>query len=278
MVEKENDLISIILPTLNRFVLLEKAVNSVLMQSYRHWELLIIDNQSTDSTECFSRSMSVNDKRVRYFQVPRSVDGGISSYLNFGLENARGKYIARLDDDDTWCDKDKLKKQIVFLNSNPEYVICGGGVIMVNSYGEEMYRFFKNETDEEIRKKALMACPFEHTTIMFSKQAAVSVGGYRNYRVCEDWDFFLRLGLIGKFYNHCEYFTNYLQSGENYSLKHQPLVAKTELKIIREFRHFYPNYHIGFLLHILQYLYSFLPEILRNRVRYFLRYIKRKYI
>ncbi len=278
MTEEFNTVVSIVLPTYNRASLLEKSVNSILEQSYQYWELIIINNESTDYTERLIRSFSEKDKRIRYFEVNKSLQGGISQYLNFGIHNSVGKYIARIDDDDTWSDRDKLKKQVDFLDANPNYVICGGGVMMVNSAGREMYRFLKNETNEEIRRKALMACPFEHTTIMFLKDAAISVGLYKNYRVCEDWDFFLRLGLIGKFYNFNCHFANYLQSGVNISLNDQSLVAKTELKIIREYKKYYPNYFAGMTIHIIQYLYSFFPEILKNRIQYFLRYIKRKFL
>lgn len=278
MTEEFNTVVSIVLPTYNRASLLEKSVNSILEQSYQYWELIIINNESTDYTERLIRSFSEKDKRIRYFEVNKSLQGGISQYLNFGIHNSVGKYIARIDDDDTWSDRDKLKKQVDFLDANPDYVICGGGVIMVDSAGREMYRFLKNETNEEIRRKALMACPFEHTTIMFLKDAAISVGLYKNYRVCEDWDFFLRLGLIGKFYNFNCHFANYLQSGVNISLNDQSLVAKTELKIIREYKKYYPNYFAGMTIHIIQYLYSFFPEILKNRIQYFLRYIKRKFL
>lgn len=278
MTNELNTLVSIVLPTYNRVSLLEKALNSILEQSYQNWELIIIDNDSTDYTERFITSLSEKEKRISYLNTNKSPGGGISQYLNFGIQNSAGKYIARMDDDDTWPDRDKLKKQVEFLDANPDYVICGGGVIMVDSFGRELYRFFKNETDVEIRRKALMACPFEHTTIMFSKDAAISAGGYRNYRVCEDWDFFLRLGLIGKFYNFKCHFTNYLQSGANISLNDQSLVAKTELKIIREYRKYYPNYFAGMIIHIIQYLYSFFPAILKKRVQYFLRYVKRKFL
>lgn len=278
MTVKSNTIVSIVLPTYNRTLLLEKALNSVLQQSFENWELLIIHNNATDLTEYLVKELAIKDNRIKYFKVERSSKGGISKYLNYGIRKASGKYIARLDDDDTWPDKDKLKKQVEFLESNPQYVICGGGVIMVDSEGKEMYRFFKNETDEKIRMKALLACPFEHTTIMFSKEAALSAGGYRNYRVCEDWDFFLRLGLAGKFYNHKEYFTNYLQSGENMSLNDQSLVAKTEMKIIWEFRKAYPNFTLGFTIHSIQYIYSFFPDLLKRRFQYILRYLKRRFL
>lgn len=270
-------IVSIVLPTINRANLLRLSIESVFKQTYKDWELLVIDDGSTDGTEKMMNQLEQNDSRIRYLRISKSNIPGISDYLNFGIKSSRGKYIARLDDDDEWCYRDKLKKQVEFLESNPDYVLVGGGVIMVDENRKELYRFFKKEKDEEIRENALIACPFEHITVMFRRDTAISIGGYKNFRVCEDWDFFLRLGKEGKFYNFQNYYTNYLQAGQNYSLKHQTEVAKTELKTIKLFRHDYPNYYKGFLLTYLQYVYSFVPNFIKKRFQYFLRYIKRNY-
>ncbi len=64
---------------------------------------------------------------------------------------------------------------------NKDHVITGGGVIMVDPDGNELYRYFKNENDEKIRKKALLACPMEHTTVMFRKESVSKAGCYGKY-------------------------------------------------------------------------------------------------
>jgi glycosyltransferase involved in cell wall biosynthesis len=267
-------IVSIILPTKNREVLLERSIDSILRQTFKEWELIVIYNiSSVNSID----KLGKKDSRIRIYKVPTSPIPGISEYLNTGIKYSRGKYIARLDDDDIWCNPDKLKLQVEFLEDNPEYTLVGGGVNMVDAEGKIFYRFFKKENDEEIRKNALLACPFEHTTVMFRKDSAILMGGYNNYKTNEDWEFFLRLGRIGKFYNFKEYFTNYLQAGQNYSLKFQTQVAKTELSIIKLFRKEYPNYYLGVIIHSIQYLYSFFPNFIKNRFQYFLRYIKRQY-
>jgi len=193
--------VSIVLPTYNRAGLLQKSINSILKQTFKNWELLVVDSHSSDNTSELMNTLSANDSRIKYFNVPKSPIPGISDYLNFGINNSKGKYIARMDDDDVWCFAGKLKQQVDFLDSNKEYVLVGGGVVMVDAVDNVLYKFFKNEKDEEIRNRSLLACPFEHTTIMFRRDLAVSIGGYNNFKVAEDWDFFLRLGLKGKFYN-----------------------------------------------------------------------------
>ncbi|MDQ3020665.1 MAG: glycosyltransferase [Bacteroidota bacterium] len=255
-----------------------KAIDSILMQTFRDWEIIVIDNDSTDKTKELINKYMTEDPRIKYFRIPKSKTEGISEYLNFGIMKSKGMYIARLDDDDTWCNKNKLQTQVSFMDLNKDYVLTGGGVIMVDSTGTELYRFFKNETDKKIRRKALLACPMEHTTIMFRKKTGIEIGCYDKYKVAEDWDFFLRLGKKGKLYNFQEYFTRYMQCDHNLSLKDQSEVAKTEITIINKYRKDYPLFLYGIMIHFTQYLYSFLPEIIKKRFQFLLRYIKRNYL
>lgn len=269
--------VSIVLPTNNRADLLEKSVNSVLVQTFKEWEIIVVDDSSTDNTQELMTKFMATDPRIKYFRIPKSKTDGISEYLNFGIMKSGGKYIARLDDDDIWCNRNKLQIQVSFFEANKDYVLTGGGVIMTDEDGKELYRFYKNESDEKIRRKALLACPMEHTTIMFRKDTAVKIGCYQKYKVAEDWDFFLRLGKEGKLYNFQEYFTYYLQGSQNLSLKNQSDVAKTEIEIIKKHSKDYPLFFYGMTLHITQYLYSFLPSLVKDRFQFLLRYIKRNY-
>jgi len=271
--------VSIVLPTYNRAELLKKSIKSIVRQSFTDWELLVIDNESTDNTCDYMSEFSAADIRIKYFNIEKSVVPGISTYLNFGIEKSCGKYIARMDDDDEWCYKDKLKQQVEFLDLNPDYVIVGGGTIMVDKDGKELYRYFKKETDEEIRKHALLACPLDHPTVMFRKDAALSVGCYKNYEMAEDWDFFLNLGKIGKLFNFREYFLYYRQTSSCISLKHkgkyQTILSRNELKIIKDYKEYYPNFCLGYLINYIQFIYSFLPNIIKLRLQFFLRFLKR---
>ena len=193
------------------------------------------------------------------------------------MQEAAGKYIARLDDDDEWCDNNKLEKQVSFLEQNNDYVIVGGGAIMVDKKRKEMYRFLKRESDEEIRANALFANPFWHNTVMFSKQKALEVGGYNELRFVEDWDLWLRLGLVGKLYNLQEHLSLYMNAGQNLSVSNQKLAAKTILKLIDRFKKLYPNGNKAKFLNSLQLLYSYTPPFFRKKTQNFLFYIKRNY-
>lgn len=269
-------LISIIMPTYNRAHCINNAITSILKQSLMDWELIIVDNESIDNTYEIVRPY-LEDIRIKYFYVKKSPYPGISHYLNLGLQKARGSYIARLDDDDEWCDPDKLVKQYEFLKKNNEYVAVGGGAIMINGERKEMFKFFKREKDFEIRNNALLANPIIHNTVLFRKDIAVKLGGYNNLSFVEDWDLWLRMGKIGKLFNFKEYFLLYMNAGQNLSTENQKDAAKAILTLIKKYQNDYPHYRIGFVLNFMQYIFSLFPLFIRKKVQNFLFFIKRNY-
>ena len=268
--------VSIIMPTYNRIRMLEKAIQSVFDQSFKNWELIIIDDASTDETEARMKELDCREEAVRYMRIPKIENKGISEYLNIGLRNARGKYIARIDDDDFWCHKDKLKLQVEFMEKNPEYVVVGGGVILVDGRGDELFRYLKKETDEEIRSFALFSNPFTHATVLFKKDLALKLGGYKIIKHVEDMELWLRMGKHGKLYNMKEYFITYMTAGQNKSFTHQRENSKTVLEVIKMHKDDYPNFSKAYILNYTQYAYSFLPVFLKKNLQSFMYYFKRK--
>lgn len=92
-----NILVSCIVPSYNRSKLLKEAIESTLSQTYPHWEMIIVDDKSTDDTAEIATAYQANDPRIKYFLNPEK---GVSSARNFGIQMARGEFIAFLDDDD----------------------------------------------------------------------------------------------------------------------------------------------------------------------------------
>ena len=274
--DNNNPRVSIIIPTYNRVKMLEKSIESVFAQSYKDWELIIIDDASTDETEERMKQLSSREKSVRYMRIPKIVGKGISEYLNIGLRNSKGEYIARIDDDDFWCHKDKLKMQVEFLDENPEYVVVGGGVILVDENGTELFRYLKKETDEEIRRFALFSNPFTHATVMFRKETAIKLGGYRIMKHVEDMELWLRMGKVGKLYNMKEYFITYMTAGQNKSFLQQRENSRTVVDVVKMHGKHYPNFRKAYTLNYIQYSYSFLPVFIKKHLQSFMYYFKRK--
>ncbi|PIR72626.1 MAG: glycosyltransferase family 2 protein [Candidatus Nealsonbacteria bacterium CG10_big_fil_rev_8_21_14_0_10_36_24] len=267
--------VSIILPTYNRAKLIGRAIQSVLTQSFQDWELIIIDDASTDETPRILDEWKKKDSRIKIIRNNVNSYPDISGTLNKGIKQASGKYIARLDDDDYWISSEKLEKQVQFLESHPDYVLVGTGVIIVDANGKELFRYLKKERDVDIRKGALFANPFSHTTVMFRTNIFRGVGGYGNWEFAEDWELWLKLGTKGKLYNLPEHSVAYLLAGQNKSFIHQRKQAKTILKFISKYKRKYPRFLLAYLLNASIYIYSFLPWWLKKKLHPALSKIKR---
>jgi len=268
-------LVSIVMPTQNRGYSLKKSIESVKKQKFQNWELFIIDNFSTDSTPEMMKNYCNEDDRINYISVPKSESNGISEYLNIGIKRSKGKYIARLDDDDYWYDEDKLNLQFNFLEENPDYCIVGGGIIIVDEEGKNKFKYLKKEKDKDIRNYSLFANPFSHTTVMFRKDIAKK-NGYYPSGLIEDWQLWLKMGLEYKFYNFPRYFTCYKSAGHNLSFKNQRIQSKSILKLVKQYKNNYPHYYKAYLLNFTQYLYTYLPKFIRKPLQSFMFYLKRK--
>lgn len=273
-------IVSIVLPTYNSSEkLLNKAIESVLHQTFTDWELIVVDDASTNDTPRLLDEYAKKDHRIHVVHKEKNEFRtlGISGSLNRGIDLAKGKYIARLDHDDYWIDPAKLEKQVAYLDAHPDCVAVGGGVIVVDPDGNEQFRYFKKETDEEIRKSALFANPFSHTTVMFRKDVAVAVGSYQGKHI-EDWDLWLRMGRHGKFYNFPEYFMAYTMTGANSSFLNQKALSKNILKLITREKKHYPGFAKAYRLNLMQYGYALLPvpQGVRSKVHSSLVRLKRK--
>ncbi len=267
--------VSIILPTFNRVATLKRAVESIAAQSFHDWELIAINDASTDGTRAYLDALAKSDHRVRPVHHEKNNYPDISGTLNEGLRAARGEYAARLDDDDTWSDRDKLKKQVAYLDAHPDCVVVGGGVIVVDEHDQEKFRYLKSENDATIRARALLANPFTHSTVLFRRKLALDVGGYGPFKNAEDWDLWLKMGNRGTFYNFPEYFIRYRLTEESKTFIFKRSQSEEILRTVQLHRHEYPGYGKAYLVARAQQLYSFLPLGAQRRLHRFLSSLKR---
>lgn len=165
--------ITVLMPVYNGEKYLKEAIDSILCQTYKDFEFLIINDGSTDKSEEIIRTYQ--DPRIRLINQP---NGGVSKALNTGLKNASGKYIARMDADDVSYPK-RLQIQHDFLLKYPEYILIGSDVNYINQEGEFIFRYNNPAyTDDDIKKTVKKNCPFVHSTVFFEKSYAVNLGGY----------------------------------------------------------------------------------------------------
>ena len=149
------------------------AIRSVLEQSFTDFELLIINDGSTDGTEAIIRSF--DDNRIRLINQGNR---GIAAALNMGLLNANATLIARFDADDI-CMPDRLRVQYDFMLSNPDYIIVGSDADYTDMNGDYVFTCtMPAHTAAEIEALAVSKCPFIHSAVLFRKEAILQAGGY----------------------------------------------------------------------------------------------------
>lgn len=156
-------LISVIIPTHNSSKFLSESVNSIINQDYKNWELLLIDDFSSDNTPQICKNFSKKDKRIKYLQ--NHYEKSATGARNTGLDNAKGEYIALLDHDDIALPT-RFKKQIKFMESNLEVGVCG-------SYMKEFEDGDKTwevpTKDEDIKALIIIQSPINNPTAFFRK-------------------------------------------------------------------------------------------------------------
>ena len=253
-----NPKVSIIVATINRPELIKPAIESILKQRFQDWELIIVDDSQGDATEKLIKDFFSKDTRIRYMH--RKTKSNVADASNFAGQNSSGEYVALLDDDDSWVDPDKLNKQLNFLDTHPDYIGCGGGLILIDEKGNEKLRRYKPETDKEIKRKALLANPMVNSTTVFRRSAAEKIFWY-DASLCQfaDWDFWLKMGLVGKLYNFQEYFTKYLLWHSSGSFLKQKGNEDAILKIVRRYKGQYPSYRFAIFMGYAYQIYTYLP-------------------
>ena len=241
-----NSSISIIIITHNRAGFISEAIESALGQSFSDRELIIIDDASSYNTREIVESYASEDERIKYFKNNEHLH--ISKSRNKGLSLASGKYIAILDSDDVWCDKDKLKKQYQFLEKHNDYALVGGGVIVIDEKGKEIKRYLNPYADDKIRKQILVKNPFAHSSVMYVRDFIKEIGGYNeDLSGIEDYDLWLRIGIEWKFFNLNDYVLKYRVHGSNISVLERLRLMQSNLFLINKYNKNYPNFYFAWI-------------------------------
>ncbi len=180
--------VSVVMCVFNGERFLHEAVESILVQSFRDFEFIVIDDGSSDSTPSILDTFAGRDKRLK---VRREPHVGLIGSLNKGCCLAQGEYIARMDADDI-AKPDRLALQVEFMKGNPDIGVLGGTVELMDATGRTIGCSQNPLKDAEIRKALQHRCPLWHPTVFFRREVFAQVGGYRAVVDAEDYDFWLR--------------------------------------------------------------------------------------
>ena len=187
--------ISVLMTCYNAGLTIEASVRSIIAQTFTNWELVLVDNCSTDNSMAIVKQ--IGDTRIRI--IPLDRNHGRTPALNFGLNNAYGEYLAILDADDL-STPDRLQLQVDCLDKNSKLVLVASWYRNINS-ADELINEVKTPTQHLDLVRALASnCPFMNSAVMFRTDSARKLGGYNEkYQYSQDLDLWLGLATLGEF-------------------------------------------------------------------------------
>lgn len=194
-------LVSVIIPAFNVEKWVKPALRSILNQSLKNIEIIVVDDGSTDQTRDILLKIAASDNRVRV--IFNEINQGIAKTLNRALQEVRGQYIARMDADDIAV-VDRLQKQLLFLQDHPDYSLVGAQMLTIDESGNCHGISPCPVSHEEAKKVIPYSSPVPHIWLCRADIYA-KLGGYRQLAPAEDYDFLLRMDTLGlKYGNHPE--------------------------------------------------------------------------
>ncbi|MES2986075.1 MAG: glycosyltransferase family 2 protein [Patescibacteria group bacterium] len=239
--------ISIHMCTFNRAHFIAQAIDSVLKQSYQAWELLILDDCSTDNTRDIVQPY-LRDSRIIYIKNDHNL--GITPNRNKALSLSTGTYIAVLDSDDFWIDAGKLADQVKFLETHKDHVLVGTNMIIVSEQGKMLKKTHYPTSDYVIKMFLLLKNFFCHSSIMYRKQEIMIAGGYNQLlAIWEDYDLWLKLGRKYKLANLPSHATAYRKHNNQSNSDKVHVGLLTQSHIINSYKDTYPGFEIATLVH-----------------------------
>lgn len=180
--------ISVIMSVYNCEKYLKQSVDSILNQSYKDFEFIIINDGSTDRSREILESYK--DDRIRLFN---NKNKGLTKSLNEAIRYSNGKYIARMDADDISL-PERFKKEINFLDSNRDIVMCGTWADFIDENGKLLREFKRPVTDKEIKREIIFHNPFIHPSVMMRKTVFNEIGFYdESFRYAQDYELWTRI-------------------------------------------------------------------------------------
>ena len=184
-----NPLVTVLMPVYNAAAYIEDTICSILAQTFKKFEFLIIDDCSTDQSLNIIRSFS--DSRIVVHSNEANL--GQTKSLNVGLKLASGKYVAINDADDLSL-PGRLEKELFFLERHPEYVVVGASSFIMNKEGRVFRRFIKTADEKKAAMAILYDTPVIHGSVMMRREAVLAQGGYcEEMKICQDYELWSRL-------------------------------------------------------------------------------------
>lgn len=194
--------VSVILPVYNAEKTLRQAIDSILSQSYKNFEVIAVDDGSKDHSHQILQQYALQDSRLKVFQNSQNL--GLMKTLNRAIGLAENEYLARFDSDDEMLPR-RLELQVQYLQEHRDVAVVGAQYYFMGRQPSRDKLFQLPQTPEDIQAQILKENPLCHSAVMLRKSALLKVGGYRDFFVnSEDYDLWLRMSREFKLANLSE--------------------------------------------------------------------------
>ena len=192
-------IVTVVMSVFNEEKTISRAIESIIEQVFYDWEMIIIDDASSDSTSDILKNYTKKDERINFICNEKNL--GLAASLNRGIRLARGKYIARMDADD-FSYRERLKKQIDFLEKNQDIDVLGTGAELIDKDGAHLSYMLMPEHHQEICNIIHKKNPFFHSSVVMKKEFINRAGGYNErLRKAQDYELWGRMCYKSKFHN-----------------------------------------------------------------------------
>lgn len=225
-------MISVILPVFNAELYLSEAIDSIIAQSFADFELIIINDGSTDASHDII--LSYSDARIEY--LANDCNMGLIFSLNKGLSHAKGKYIARMDSDDISL-PDRFISQLKFMENNQDVVLCGSQIEYISNENIKKRRFYAPCSDEKIRNRLFVSSPIAHPTV-FIRRSIICDNLLQyddNYIHCEDYKLWVDISVYGKMANLDTVLLKYRLTNSQISQKYKSVMVSSAERIQKHY-------------------------------------------
>ena len=215
-------LVSVVIPVYNREQYIEETINSVINQTYKNIEIILVDDASQDGT--INIIKGIKDSRITCYEL--KINKGVSAAFNLGVAKSNGEYIARLDSDDTAV-FDRIEKQILFLENNRDISICGSWLRYINSINELHFPIYH----DEVKSLLLKRCPLSIGTSVIRADVFNDFKMDETLRYGEDYEFWSRVLFNYKAHNLQEVLVNYRKHDNQLSVKNRQQQIKDDARL-----------------------------------------------
>ncbi|MFM8887754.1 MAG: glycosyltransferase family 2 protein [Chthoniobacterales bacterium] len=183
--------VSVLMAVRNGGAFLEKSLASIAQQSFGDWEMVIVDDASTDGSEKLAAQWAARDPRIRVLH--RTSNKGQTASLNEGLAHCRGTWVARQDADDISHPR-RLERQTAFMRRHPQMVVLGTQGVLIDEQDARVGLLDVPLNARDISWCAPFLNPFLHTSVLFRRDVVQGCGGYdESFRIAQDYDLWTRL-------------------------------------------------------------------------------------